>query len=143
VCHRAVSGAPEAVQSELFTFGFLRRHSAIIHRTVRCATELSGVPPEQRLGSATVVCNVNSVRTVRAEVEQRQKAHQTVNSVCPVQHQNVRCGTGMSGALRCQSSNGRNRQNPNGWVTWMVHRTVSGGASDCPMRPSTDNHPNG
>jgi hypothetical protein len=25
---------------------------------------------------------------------------------------------------RCQSSNGRNRQNPNGWVTWLAHRTV-------------------
>jgi hypothetical protein len=36
----------------------------------------------------------------------------------------VRCGTGLSGAPRCQSSNGRNRQNPNGWVTWLAHRTV-------------------
>jgi hypothetical protein len=32
--------------------------------------------------------------------------------------------TGLSGAPRCQSSNGRNRQNPNGWVTWLAHRTV-------------------
>jgi hypothetical protein len=30
----------------------------------------------------------------------------------------------MSGAPRSQSSNGRNRQNPNGWVTWLAHRTV-------------------
>jgi hypothetical protein len=36
----------------------------------------------------------------------------------------VRCGTGLSGAPRCQSSNSRNRQNPNGWVTWLAHRTV-------------------
>jgi hypothetical protein len=36
----------------------------------------------------------------------------------------VRCGTGLSGAPRCQSSNGRNHQNPNGWVTWLAHRTV-------------------
>jgi hypothetical protein len=36
----------------------------------------------------------------------------------------VRCGTGLSGAPRSQSSNGRNRQNPNGWVTWLAHRTV-------------------
>jgi hypothetical protein len=36
----------------------------------------------------------------------------------------VRCGTGLSGATRSQRSNGRLRQNPNGWVTWLVHRTV-------------------
>jgi hypothetical protein len=55
----------------------------------------------------------------------------------------VRCYTRLSGAPRCQSSNGRNRQNPNGWVTWRAHRTVSGGAPDCPVRPSTDSLPNG
>jgi hypothetical protein len=49
----------------------------------------------------------------------------------------VRCGTGLSGATRRQSSNGRPRPNPNGWVTWLAHRTVSGGAPDCPVRPST------
>jgi hypothetical protein len=59
--YRTVSGAPGVVQSELFTFGFLRHRSAIIHRTIRCATGLSGVPAEQRLSSATVVCkSVNS-----------------------------------------------------------------------------------
>jgi hypothetical protein len=47
------------------------------------------------------------------------------------------------GATRRQSSNGRNRQNPNGWVTWLAHRTVSGGAPDCPVRPSTAACPNG
>jgi hypothetical protein len=44
---------------------------------------------------------------------------------------------------RCHSSNDRNRQNPNGWVTWLAHRTVSGGALDCPVRPSTDSLPTG
>jgi hypothetical protein len=46
------------------------------------------VPAKQRLPSArstpTVACNVNSAQTVRAESEQRQKAHQIVNSDCPV-----------------------------------------------------------
>jgi hypothetical protein len=55
----------------------------------------------------------------------------------------VRCGTGLSGAPRCQRSNGRNRQNPNGWVTWLAHRTLSGGAPNCPVRPSTAALPNG
>jgi hypothetical protein len=27
--------------------------------------------------------------------------------------------------------------NPNGWVTWLAHRTVFDGALDCPVRPST------
>jgi hypothetical protein len=36
--------------------------------------------------------NVNSVRTVRSESEQRQKAHWTVNSACPVP-QDVRAPT--------------------------------------------------
>jgi hypothetical protein len=36
----------------------------------------------------------------------------------------VRCGTGLSGGTRRQSSNGRLRPNPNGWVTWLAHRTV-------------------
>jgi hypothetical protein len=49
VHHRTVSSVPGAVQSELFTFGFLRRRSAINHRTVRCAIGLSGELAEQRL----------------------------------------------------------------------------------------------
>jgi hypothetical protein len=43
----------------------------------------------------------------------------------------------LSGATRSQRSNDRLCQNPNGWVTWLAHRTVSGGAPDCPVRPST------
>jgi hypothetical protein len=27
-------------------------------------------------------------------------------------------------------------------VTWLAHRTVSGGAPDCPVRPSIDSLPN-
>jgi hypothetical protein len=62
---------------KLFTFGFLESRSAIIHRTVRCATRLSGVPAEQRLSSATVNSNdhlqheqcADSSRRVRAAPE--------------------------------------------------------------------------
>jgi hypothetical protein len=36
VWRTGLSGAPGPYNSELFTFGFLRRRSAIIHRTVRC-----------------------------------------------------------------------------------------------------------
>jgi hypothetical protein len=55
----------------------------------------------------------------------------------------VRCGTGLSSATRSQRSIGRLRQNPNGWVTWLAHRTVSSGAPDCPVRPSTAACPTG
>jgi hypothetical protein len=105
VCHRTVSGAPGAIQAELHTFGFLRQLSAIIHRTVRCAKRSNDSQRNDRLQRSAD--NVNSARTVRSELEQRQKTHQTV-----------------TGAPRCQSSNGRNRQNPNDWVTWLPHRTV-------------------
>jgi hypothetical protein len=67
-----MSGAPGSYDSELLTFGFQKRRSAIIHRTVWCATRLSGAPAEQRLASATVDSNgrltTHSARTVRAEV---------------------------------------------------------------------------
>jgi hypothetical protein len=72
VCHRTVSGAPRPYNCELLTFGFLQRHYAIIHRTVWCATGLSGVPSGATATSAIVDCNGHlqcySARTVRAEV---------------------------------------------------------------------------
>jgi hypothetical protein len=107
---------------QLFTFGCLDSSSAIIHRTVRCATgqclvhqgrstptlhlrvfgqQLRYNSPDcpvcQRSNSSqaqrstpTVAYNVNSARTVRAESEQRQKAHRTVNSACPMRHRTIR-----------------------------------------------------
>jgi hypothetical protein len=127
VCHRTVSGAPGPYSYELATFGFLQRHSAIIHQTVRCATGLFGVPPdcsvhqaEQRLpaqrSTATDACNAIVRGHCTQKSEQPPEAHQTVNSVYPVRHRTVRC-------QRRQSSNSRNRQNPNGWVMWLTHRT--------------------
>jgi hypothetical protein len=71
--------------------------SAIIHRTVRCSTGLSGVPAGATTTTPTVVCK----RMTELQ-----------------------------------------RSNPNGWVTWLAHRTVSGGAPDCPVRPLTDSLPN-
>jgi hypothetical protein len=39
--------------------------------------------------------------------------------------------------LEDKASNGRLRPNPNGWVTWLAHPTVSSDAPDCLVRPST------
>ena len=68
--------------------------------------------------SPTVFCNrtvkVNSARLRAQKSEQRQKAHWTVNRTCPVHHRPVRWPT-------CQKLQ---RSNPNGWVTWLAHRTI-------------------
>jgi hypothetical protein len=70
--------------SESATLGNSRAGFAIIHRTVRCATELSGVPAEQRLSAPTVdSCKVNSVTAEVRAGSQR--------------------GTGLSDATRRQS----------------------------------------
>jgi hypothetical protein len=107
-------------QLKLFTFGFPRRTSAIIHRTVRCIapdsvwwrTGLSGVPAEQRLSAHNGrLCKVNSgIQNVRAEVRGAPD--------CPVPHED-------------KASNGRPAPSPNGRMTWrhtghcpVAHRTV-------------------
>jgi hypothetical protein len=85
----------------------------------------------------TVVCNrtvkVNSARLRAQKSEQRQKAHRTVNSDCPVHHRTVRWPR----SQKLQWSN------PNGRVTWLAHRTVSGVALDCPVRHTTAAFTNG
>jgi hypothetical protein len=88
---------------KLFTFGFLESRSAIIHRTVQCATGLSGVPAEQRLSSATINSNgrlqreqcANSSRRVRATPEGAPDSEQCLSGAtpdCPVP-QEVRAPT--------------------------------------------------
>jgi hypothetical protein len=135
VCHRTVSNAPGSYRCKLFSFGFLRRRSAIIHRTVRCATGLSGAPAEQWIASATIGCNSRlqrySARTVRAEVRAATRgapdSERYLSGValdCPVLPED-------------KAPNGQNRQNPNGWVTWLAHRTMSCGAPDCPVAHRT------
>jgi hypothetical protein len=84
VCHRTVR-CTRVFQLKLFTFGFSRRSSAIIHRTVRCDTGLSGAPAEQQLSARNGrLCKVNSTATeVRAAVRGAPD--------CPVRHRTVRC----------------------------------------------------
>ena len=85
LAHRIVFGAPERIDLKLFSFGFLRRSSAIIHRTVRCTTGLSGAPPEQRLSAHNGrLCKVNSGIQMS---EQRVSGA----SDCPVCHRTVQC----------------------------------------------------
>jgi hypothetical protein len=51
VCHRKVSGAPGPYSCQPATLGKMKAPSAIIHRTVRCATRLFDEPAEQRLSA--------------------------------------------------------------------------------------------
>jgi hypothetical protein len=92
---------------------------------------------EQRSSAPTVVCNaiVNSgqCNCARRSQSRRQKAHRTVNMTCLVHHRTVRWP-------RCQKLQ---RSEPNGLVTWLVHRTVSGGAPDYPVRHTTEALTNG
>ena len=75
VWRTGLSGALGSVQAELLTFDFLMPLSAIIHRTVRCAS--GATAPAQR-STPTDTCKSATARTVRAESEQHQKAHRTV-----------------------------------------------------------------
>jgi hypothetical protein len=106
--------------SKLLTFGNSRSRSAIIHRTVRCSTGLSGVPAEQRLLRANGrLQKAVNVLQCEQKSEQRQKAHWTVYRTCPVHHRTVRWPR--SQKLQRSESNGR--------VTWLAHWTVR-----CAMR---------
>jgi hypothetical protein len=135
VCHGIVFGAPpdsvrctRALNAKLATFGKMGGRSAIIHRTVRCHTGLPGVPTEQRLLRAqrSTATTFNALQCA-LESEHAQLAHRTVYRTCPVHHRT---------AQRPHLSE-LQRSNPNGWLTWLAHRTVSGGAPDCPVRPAT------
>jgi hypothetical protein len=71
--------------------------SAIIHRTVRCA---SGATATSR---ATVDCNAFNARLRAQRSEHAQLAHRTVYRTCPVHHRTARGPT-------CQSFNGRTQR---------------------------------
>jgi hypothetical protein len=115
VCHRTVSGAPGWIISNSPPSDFWKSHSAIIHRTVRCGTGLSGVPVVQRLERNGRLQRkpVKALQCAQSQ-SRRQKAHWTVNSTCPVRHQTV----------WWPHLSELQRSNPNGWVTWLAHRTV-------------------
>ena len=55
-------------------------------------------------------------------------AHLTVYSTYPVHHRTARWA----------HKSELQRSEPNGQVTWLAHRTVSGGAPDCPVRHPTE-----
>jgi hypothetical protein len=93
----------------------------VTHRTVRCASGATAT------SSATVDCNALNARLRAQRSEHAQLAHRTVYRTCPVHHRT----TQRPHKLELQ------RSNPNGWLTWLAHRTVSGGAPNCLVRDAT------
>jgi hypothetical protein len=113
----------------------------VCHRTIRCT---SGATAPSRNGRLQKLENqMNNEEQCVQSKRRPLEAHRTVNSSCPVRHRTVRCGTELSGATKRQSLQRQKLPNPNGWVTWLAHRTVFGGAPDCPVRPSTATLPIG
>jgi hypothetical protein len=108
--------------------------SAIIHRTIQCSTGLSGVPSGATATSANerlqrYMNSVGCARRVRAGVRCAPDSEQDLSGAPPD------CSV-----TRCQKLQ---RAEPNDLVTWLAHRTVSGGAPDCPVRHTTEALTNG
>jgi hypothetical protein len=86
------------------------------------------VPAEQRLllhqRSPAAAFNA---RQSAQKSGMHEKAHRTVYMTCPVHHRTAR---------RAHKTE-LQRSNPNGLLTWLAHRTMSGGAPDCPVRHAT------
>ena len=92
-----------------------------VHRTVRCDIEATDT------SAPTATCSALNARQRAQKSGTPILAHRTLYSTCPVRHRTSR---------RAQKSE-LQRSEPNGLVTWLAHRTVSGGAPDCPVRHAT------
>jgi hypothetical protein len=119
LAHRTVRCTRE-FQSELATFGNLGR--PLRYNSPDCSV----CQRSNGYFAPTIVCRgtvkVNSARLRAQKSEQRQKTHRTV--WWPT----------------CQKLQW---SEPNDLVTWLAHRTVSGGATDCPVRHTTEALTNG
>jgi hypothetical protein len=134
VHHRTVSGAPGPYNLKLATLGFLQAHSAKNHRTVRCTSGVMVIQRNGRLQRLLTNATVrNSVRQSKSAESERIVIEQCMSGAAP----------DYPVPLEDKASNGPQLPNPNGWVTWLAHWTVSGGSSDCSVRPSTAACPNG
>jgi hypothetical protein len=138
VSRTGLSGVPpdsvrctREIDSKLASLGNLGGRSAIIHQTVRCNTGLSGVPAEQRLlrANGRLQRTLNALQCASGRAEVRAGARRR---------------TGQSiGPVRWPKLSELQQSEPNGLVTWLAHRTVSGGAPDCPVRHTIEAFSNG
>jgi hypothetical protein len=112
ICLSRLSGAPGPYNPKPATLWFSPARSAIIHRTARCT---SGATTTSRNGRLQKLKNRGTMRD-RAErrVRGAPNTEQCLSSAAmdyPV-------------PLEDKAYNGRHLPNPNGWVTWLAHRTV-------------------
>jgi hypothetical protein len=98
----------------------------VCHRIVLCDSGATATSRNGHLQKLKI--QRNGAQQCAAEQSRPSEAHRTLHSACLV-------------PLKDKASNGQMLPNPNGWVTWLAHRTVSGGAPDCPVCPSTAAHP--
>jgi hypothetical protein len=108
------------LDAEIATFGKMGGSSAIIHRTVRCA---SGATATSRQRSTATALNALQCAP---KSEHAQKGHRTVYGTCPVQHRT---------AQRPHQSE-LQWSEPNSRLTWLAHRTVR-----CAMRQTASQRP--
>jgi hypothetical protein len=105
VWRTGLSGAPGPYRLQPATLGKIRARSAIIHRTVRCA---SG----QRLSSA----QWSTLTDEQCSIVPRQKSEQRVRGApdSPVWHRTVPC------RKRTKPPTVNRAPDPNDWVTWRL-----------------------
>jgi hypothetical protein len=103
----------------------------VCHRTVWCAS-----------GATVIYAQRSTLQSKQCKSDVRAADRGAPD--CPVSHQTVRCH------MRTKTSNGRPAPSPNKRMPWrhtghclVVHRTLFGGAPDCPMRPSPADFSNG
>jgi hypothetical protein len=94
MAHRTLSGAPGQAAANQPLSDFCQARSTIIHRTIWCATGLSGEPAEQWLPARQrSTTQRNSAKQCRGEVR-AQKSEVTrlsgVSPDCPVQQKDKR-----------------------------------------------------
>jgi hypothetical protein len=131
VCHQTVSGAPPDSVRCTRSVQRSTSHSRVSSGALRYNSP--DCPVHQRSNDYLAQRSTTKAKEQRNSAQQcaaESEAHRTVNSACPVPHED-------------KASNGRQLPNPNGWVTWLAHWTVFGGAPDCPVRPSTAAAPTG
>jgi hypothetical protein len=121
VCHRTVSGAPGPYNSKPATLGNLKTRSAIFHRTVRCASK------------AMTLC-ANGRLCKKLQYRGRSQSNKVTG------HRTVRCSKTTKAPTVDQL-----------WtltvaLMWRAPDSaqwLSGGAPDCPVRPSPAAFTNG
>jgi hypothetical protein len=132
MAHRTLSSAQAEHLANWALSIFSGIRSAIIHRTVRCAPDMSGELTEQRSttpnGRLRWTVNSGKRRSQKSEL----RSQNTPN--CLVCHRTVLC------RKRTKDFNGQPLQTP--MVCWCgTHRTMntvmSGAPPDCPVCPST------